>query len=162
MGQGQGGGPKPKPTNVLLMTGSKAAKNRVRPEPIAPGRLTEPPEWLTDAQKETWRYAIENAPLALLRRIDRDLLTAWVMAQHLHRHAAEKIAQFGVLTKAPNTGLPIQSPYLPILNKQALIMIRTAAELGFTPSSRARIALGPADPNPNEGEDPAEEFFRQA
>jgi P27 family predicted phage terminase small subunit len=154
------GGPKPKPTLLHIVRGSKAAKARNRPEPIAPGRLAaDAPDWLTESQKEGWRYAIENAPLSLLRRIDRSLLVAWVVAEDVHRHAAQKVAQFGLLTKAPNTGMPIQSPYLPIVNRQALIMIRTAAELGFTPSARSRIALGETQPNPDDN-DPADEFFR--
>jgi Phage terminase, small subunit len=35
--------------------------------------------------------------------------------------------------------LPIQSPYLSHLNKQAEIMTRIASEFGFTPASRSRI-----------------------
>jgi hypothetical protein len=47
-----------------------------------------------------------------------------------------------MLVKAPNTGLPIQSPYLPIVNKQALIMMRAVDHLGFSPASRTRIMTG--------------------
>ena len=61
------------------------------------------------------------------------------MAEDLHRHATEQIARYGMLTKAPNTGVPMQSPYLPIVNKQAQIMLKAGAELGFTPTSRSRI-----------------------
>jgi phage terminase small subunit len=43
------------------------------------------------------------------------------------------------LTKAPNTGLPIQSPYLPVVNKQAQIMLKAAELLGFSPASRSRV-----------------------
>jgi phage terminase small subunit len=51
------------------------------------------------------------------------------------------VDKFGMLTKAPNTGLPIQSPYLPIVNKQAAIMLKAAEQLGFTPVARSRIQL---------------------
>jgi hypothetical protein len=40
---------------------------------------------------------------------------------------------------------PLQSPYLAILNKQAQIMLKAAAELGFSPSSRSRVQVT-ADP----------------
>jgi len=152
-------GRRPKPAVLHLIHGTKARLKRAPAgtEPVAPGRLADPPRWLTRSQKRIWRYAIENAPLALLRRIDRDLLTTWVIACDLHRQAAQKVGQFGVLTKAPHTGLPIQSPYLPIVNRQALIMIRTAVELGFTPSARSRISLGDAQPAADD--DPAREFF---
>jgi hypothetical protein len=39
-------------------------------------------------------------------------------------------------------GNAIQNPFLPILNRQALIMMRCGAEMGFSPS--ARMALGRA------------------
>jgi phage terminase small subunit len=37
--------------------------------------------------------------------------------------------------------MPVQSPYLSIINKQAQIMVKAAAEMGFTPSSRSRISV---------------------
>jgi phage terminase small subunit len=53
------------------------------------------------------------------------------------------VAQYGLLTKSPNAGLPLQSPYLAILNKQAQIMLKAGAELGFSPSSRSRVQVMP-------------------
>ena len=47
----------------------------------------------------------------------------------------------GLLINAPNTGVPMQSPYLAIANKQAQIMTKAAIEMGFTPASRSRITL---------------------
>jgi phage terminase small subunit len=44
---------------------------------------------------------------------------------------------------------PMQSPYVAVANKQVDIIVRIAAELGMTPSSRTRIRVGekaPADP----------------
>jgi phage terminase small subunit len=46
-----------------------------------------------------------------------------------------------LLMKSPNTGVPMQSPYLAIANKQAQIMTKAAVEMGFTPASRSRITL---------------------
>jgi phage terminase small subunit len=43
----------------------------------------------------------------------------------------------------------MQSPSVAVANKQVDIMVRIAAELGMTPSSRTRIRVGdkvPADP----------------
>ncbi len=51
-------------------------------------------------------------------------------------------------SKSPN-GYPMQSPYVAVANKQVEIMVRIAAELGMTPSSRTRIRVGdktPEDP----------------
>jgi P27 family predicted phage terminase small subunit len=101
----------------------------------------DPPEWLTPSQKAGWNYAVENAPRGLLKKLDQSVLVAWVVAEDLHRQATTMVARFGLLTKAPNTGQPMQSPYLPVLNKQALIMLRAAEQLGFSPVSRPRAQV---------------------
>ena len=49
-----------------------------------------------------------------------------------------------MLVKAPNTGLPIQSPYLPVLNRQTEIARKLAAELALPPAQRNR--MGPHGP----------------
>lgn len=134
-------GRKPKPTWLKLIAGNpgKRATNDNEPEPV--GALIDPPEWMSEAQKQGWRYAIEHAPPGLLRRLDRSVFTVWVVAEDLHRDAALKVAQYGVLIKAPHTGVLMQSPYVAVLNKQASIMLKAAAELGFSPSSRSRVQV---------------------
>ena len=42
--------------------------------------------------------------------------------------------------RTANRGYPIQSPYVAIANRQAELMLRIAAEFGFTPASRGRIS----------------------
>lgn len=105
------------------------------------GTVGEPPEWLSESQKKGWRLAIQSVPDGLLKTIDASIFTIWVIAEDLHRDAAEKVAQYGTVIKSPGTQTPIQSPYLSVLNKQAQIMMRAAAEMGFTPSSRSRVKI---------------------
>ena len=50
--------------------------------------LTDPPEWMSESQKQGWIYAIENAPDGLLKKLDRSVLVAWVVAEDLHRQAS--------------------------------------------------------------------------
>lgn len=132
-------GRRPKPTHLKLIAGNPGKRPLNQDEPIPVGDLVDPPEWMTDSQQAGWRYAIEHAPLGLLKRLDLSVLSVWVVAQDLHRDAAEKVARYGAIIKAPNTGVPIQSPYVAVLNKQASIMMKAAAEMGFTPSSRSRV-----------------------
>lgn len=134
-------GRKPKPTVLKLLSGNPGHRPLNQHEPAPPGELLDPPEWMSETQKESWRYALSCAPKGLLRRLDRSLLAVWVVAEDTHREATIKMTQTGMLVKAPNTGLPIQSPYLPIMNRQAQIMLKAASELGFTPTSRSRITL---------------------
>ena len=77
----------------------------------------------------------------MLKKLDRAVLAVWVVGEDLHRRASEQVEKFGILTKAPHTGLPIQSPYLPVVNRQAQIILKAAELLGFTPASRTRIQV---------------------
>ena len=139
-------GRRPKPTLIKEIEGNPGKRPLNKDEPKPEGDLFAAPEWMTDSQREGWAYAITNSPPGLLKYLDRSMLTVWVVAEDLHREAAEKVAQYGLLTKSPNAGLPLQSPYLAILNKQAQLMIKAGAELGFSPASRTRVQTDPGGP----------------
>jgi P27 family predicted phage terminase small subunit len=134
-------GRKPLPNTVKKIKGTlqKCRVNLREPQPQ--GDLVEPPLYMTDGAKNAWRYAIESAPQHLLRRLDMSVLEVWACAADLYRQAQTGLAKTGLLIKAPNTGVPMQSPYLAIANKQAQIMTKAATEMGFTPASRSRIIL---------------------
>jgi P27 family predicted phage terminase small subunit len=99
---------------------------------------------LTGEQKAEWRYAIENAPRDVLKRIDKTVLAGFIVAADTHRRSSVAMAQTELLVKSPTQGLPLQNPYLPIVNRQMVLMTRAASELGFTPCWRARIDAGAA------------------
>jgi P27 family predicted phage terminase small subunit len=164
-------GRKPTPSHIKRLCGNPGRRPLNKDEPVPEGDLFEAPLWMSDSQRDGWGWAITNSPHGLLKYLDRAVLTIWVVAEDLHREAAGKVAQYGLLTKSPNAGLPLQSPYLAILNKQAQIMLKAAAELGFTPSSRSRVQVEPAaqgNPFANNGRrpkpwemvpDPTDRFF---
>lgn len=134
-------GRKPLPTAVKRIKGT-LQKCRTNPcEPKPQGDLVEPPEYMSEGAKAAWRYALECAPPGLLRKLDMSILEVWASAADLYRKAQEGLLKTGLLIKTPNTGVPMQSPYLAIANKQAQIMTRAATEMGFTPASRSRVAL---------------------
>ena len=110
-------------------------------EPKPEGDLVEPPDYMTEGAKSAWRYALECAPPQLLKRLDMSVLEIWACAADLYRQAQTGITQTGLLVPAPNTGVPMQSPYLAIANKQAQIMTKAATEMGFTPASRSRVSM---------------------
>lgn len=147
-------GRKPKPTHLKLVEGNAGKRALNKSEPVPQGNLDEPPDWLTEDQKSGWEYAIKHAPLGLLKLLDRSALTVWVVAEDMHRQATIAVGKFGLITKSPNKGEPMQNPYLPIINRQAQIMMKAASELGFTPSSRSRVEV-----SGGEIEDPADRFF---
>lgn len=141
-------GRKPKPGALHDLHGNPGKRTRP-PEPEAPGLLHEPPEWLSEDAKESWRYAMAHAPRNVLRRIDRGLLVGWCVAESLHREATMKQEQAGSLVYKPKgSEVFIQSPWLAIINKQFQLMLKAASELGFSPVSRPRLTRGGDSPDP--------------
>jgi phage terminase small subunit len=85
----------------------------------------------------------------LLKKIDRGVLTIWVLAEDCHRTAAMMQARLDANTELPllvktSQGL-MPSPYVYILDKVAKVMLRAASELGFSPVSRSRVRI-PVEP----------------
>lgn len=107
-------------------------------EPEGVGVLWSPPEWFDDDQRLQWHYAIEHAPVGLLSATDRETLVIWVVASVEHARAAQEVRKLGQVVKTKE-GNAIQNPYLPIVNRQALIMMRAGGEMGFSPASRAML-----------------------
>ena len=139
-------GRKPKPTHLRLVEGNRGRRPVNQFEPKPQGNLIDPPGWFTPAQVHVWAYAIASAPAGLLKFLDRETLGVWCIACELWERAITAQAQIDssatlpLLTRTPD-GYLVQSPYLPIINKQAMIMLKAATELGFTPSARSRISL---------------------
>jgi P27 family predicted phage terminase small subunit len=138
-------GRKPKPTVLRALDGNAGKRPINKNEPIPEGDLSAPPQHLTVLQKIIWKHAILNAPRGLLRILDSNMLMIWVIASDLHQQAARKIEEEGLIITTVDKETKQQSPYLAIVNKQAEIMLRSASELGFSPTSRSRIMLGSLD-----------------
>jgi len=133
-------GRKPKPNWLKVITGNPGHRPINEAEPIPEGDIVEAPTWFTDAQKSEWEKAIAAAPPGLLKELDSSMLIVWVVAKVQHAEAAQQVAKFGALIRTPVTGAPMQSPYVAIMNRQAALMMRAAAEMGFSPSSRSRVS----------------------
>jgi phage terminase small subunit len=136
-------GRKPTATSLRDLHGNPRKSPMPKNEPMPVGDLTEPPDWLSPSQRDGWNWVMAHSPPGMLKLLDRGALAAWVVAEDLHRQATIQQGRVGLLVKAPISGALIQSPFLPIINRQALIMLRAAGELGFSPVSRPRIADRP-------------------
>jgi P27 family predicted phage terminase small subunit len=139
-------GRKPKPTHLKLVAGNPGKRPLNEAEPKPKGNLNDPPGWFSDEQRAIWLYAIEHAPPGLLKRLDASVLVVWVVAAEIHQRAA-LLCRDELTTVTPEKGVVIQSPHLSIVNRQATIMMRAAAELGFTPASRSRVRVGEDAPD---------------
>ena len=142
-------GPKPKPTHLHIVEGTfntTRHRKRLKTEPKPVGNLSEPPAWFSEGQREVWSYGLKHAPAGLLKAIDQSTYVAWCVACETHRLAAEELAKLGLkgLTTRGSSGLGvIQNPLVGIMNRQALIMLKHASEMGFTPVGRARVSVDP-------------------
>ena len=143
-----------RPTHLKLVEGRHYRLNKH--EPVPEGALSEAPEFFTATQRAVWDYVIQNAPRGLLKRLDAATLQAWVAAKCLHDEAMKALQSSPRIIKSPN-GMPVQSPWIQILNKQASIMQRLSLDLGFSPAARARISL-----EIEEESDPADRYFDPA
>ncbi len=148
-------GRKPTPTSVKHLQGNpgKRRLNLREPKPVV--RAPACPRELSPAAKNEWRRIARHLPvLNLVTDLDRAMLAVYCAAYGLWAEAIAATDKFGSMVKSPS-GYPMQSPYVAIANKQAELMIRIAAEFGFTPSSRPRIDLPP----PRVIDDPGEKYF---
>src|SRR5262245_44666985 len=134
-------GRKPKPTWLKLVAGKPGHHPLNLDEPIAEGDLKEPPAWLPAEQLPIWEAAIKAAPPGLLKELDRSVFTVWVTACWLHQVAINRIAKSGSVVRDPVTGRPMTSPYTKVAVDNSKIMIRAASEMGFSPTSRARVKV---------------------
>lgn len=105
------------------------------------GQLVEPPEDMTELEKNIWRKTIENSPHGLLRPLDENMVRMFVEAVATRTLNQQKVREFGSVVKSPRHGMPIKSPYQVVVDQQTEIIKHLTAELGFSPTSRSRITL---------------------
>lgn len=135
---------RPTPTKLKIMRGNPGKRPLPKHEPLPVGDIDNPPDWMTESQKEGFRYAVRHAPPGLLKKLDMSVFVAWVVAEDFHRQATIEVAKTGlVVNVSKKDGPPVeqQSPFLPIVNRQALLMMKAANELGFSPTARAKISV---------------------
>lgn len=161
-------GRKRMPNVVRLAT--RSHMERLNPaEPMPQGEpLNHPPAWMTEEQRAIWTRQLKNAPLGLLRDFDEDLMSEWTVSVSELRECERQIQKDGgpvvraesvttVYTKVDGTVVTTTkeggkriSEWAKLRERAFQRMMRAVSELGFSPTSRARITLGGAkkDTNP--------------
>ena len=79
------------PTSLHVIRGSYRPDRHGGRDPQVPAGSDAPPEapaWMSERQVAVWRDAVECAPRGVLRKIDRSVLTMWVVAADQHATAA--------------------------------------------------------------------------
>ncbi len=131
-------GRRKQPTTIRKLHGNPSEKAFPLDEPEGVADLWAPPTWFDDDQREQWQYAVDHAPPGLLTGTDRETLVMWCVASVEYVKAVLKVREEGQIVETTN-GNVIQNPSLSVMNKQALIMLKTGGEMGFSPSARASL-----------------------
>jgi P27 family predicted phage terminase small subunit len=97
-----------------------------------------PPELGPVARQEWDRIVPQLAAADRVSPLDRGVLAVYCVAYAAWLDATITIQTYGSIMKSPN-GHPMQSPAVSIANQQADIIVRIAAQFGFTPASRIRL-----------------------
>jgi P27 family predicted phage terminase small subunit len=154
----------PKPIQLHRIEGTfRPDRHDSRVEPEAPGSLNgvRPPSWMSRRHRQLWREILADAPHALLRRIDRQLLVNYVELVERHERAAKAQSKIDATATTPllsrNGGVVTVSPYVRIMNHCVLLMTKLQSEMGFTPSARASLGV-PMLPTPQEPTSPHQRF----
>jgi len=160
--KGRSGGRNRKPTALHLVNGThrpdrhgdrdaaRAEAKVVRESPP----LRPPPKLSREARKEWRRLEAELRTAGVLTMRDRAVLTGYCLAWARLREAEEDIERLGTLVEGTE-GTQIRNPALTTWN-QAMSQLRMyAAELGLSPSARARVT-GPTKRPEGAADVPAE------
>jgi P27 family predicted phage terminase small subunit len=100
------------------------------------------PEHLTDDARGCIEIIKQSMPSKVYSALDSFILASFGTAWALHTRAAHEINKPGfefVINSA--SGAEMQSPWLAILNKQAMIMASLGDRLGLDPKARAALKL---------------------
>lgn len=130
-----------KPTHLKIIQGNPGKRALPKNEPKPQGDLKTPPKYFNAAQKAEWRYIIKHAPAGLLKMIDTSALEVYVVARIIHRQATEQLAKEELIVLSPVQKAPMQNPLVPIINRQAEVMLKAAAQMGFSPASRTKVSV---------------------
>jgi P27 family predicted phage terminase small subunit len=144
-------GRRPTPVRLKLLRGNPGQR-RIGDvfEPPKPSEPPKPPSFLAGHALEEWgRVAPNLTLLGLLTDLDVTTLAAYCVAYQHWRTAEELLKELaevhpkahGLLVRG-SKGQAKSNPLLQVSREAAADMVRIAAEFGFSPAARSRIAAG--------------------
>src|SRR6185295_11722849 len=130
-------GRKRKPQHLKLIEGTDRPDRAPKRPPKFSGKLS-PPSWLGTLGKVEWKRIVRQAPDGLFTSADRQLLAQY--CQNCARLAElEKIVTDQGYTFQTEKGYVCQRPEASMLRSLQQLQVRICEQLGFSPTSRARI-----------------------
>ena len=146
-------GRRPQPTALKVLRGNPGKRPLNPNEPIMPpatAAFDEPPPALAEdpAAAAEWRRV---APLlraaGLVTESEQSALTALCQQWSRYLQATTQIRELGMCIEGSH-GIPTPNPYLLVADRALTHCHRLWAELGLTPSGRAKACKLPTAPNP--------------
>jgi P27 family predicted phage terminase small subunit len=146
-------GRKPLPTHLRLLRGNPGKRAIPQNEMMPDSSLDVPPApvHVRGYALEEWnRLAPELHRFGLLTNVDLIPFAAYCLCYQRWRQAEEALRvmadrdplTFGIIIKQGKDGIAGVNPLVYASARAAADMVRYAAEFGFTPAARARIAAG--------------------
>jgi P27 family predicted phage terminase small subunit len=148
-------GRKPKPTALKVLEGNPGKRPLNASEPVYDGALGDPPAHLTPDQCVIWRNVLREAAKGLLKTVDEAVVAQYCISYDILQKCNASMAAHGgpvVHSTVVRDGIELQevsvAPEVQVIQKQHVVLVRAASEMGFTPSSRSRLHLeDPKDPS---------------
>jgi len=137
------------PWNSGRIRGS-LSRNQIAPE------VPDPPSFIESCATEEWnRVSVELHRVGLLTTVDHAALAGYCAAYARWRTAEEALRKMadndpvfrGLIVKSAH-GYAIENPLVYTSRRAMQEMLKFAAEFGFTPAARARVAAGIAASEP--------------
>jgi P27 family predicted phage terminase small subunit len=109
-------------------------------EPVTRGPLGPPPEFLDEGAREVWLDLQNVMPRGVIASCDLPTMCAYCISVALHRRAVVQLRETGGAVIRNHDGDLVKNPWLFVQDRQAVLMLRLASELGLTPTARAAMA----------------------
>jgi P27 family predicted phage terminase small subunit len=134
-------GRKPQPTALKLLRGNPGKREVNTREPQHDPLDASIPAELTDptARAEWSRVASLLIDRGQVTTVDRAVLAGYCLKYAQWQSLEREAATHPFIVRSPN-GYPISNPALCMANKVFGLLLKAAAELGITPSSRSRVS----------------------
>ena len=134
-----GRGRKPKPAALRLLASGRLPSGKPSRRPTA---VLDAPSWLPPDALELWQEVVPPLCAAgVLLPTDRAVVSGYCCCWSTWRSAMRDIAEHGS-TYRTKGGLTKRNPAMAIADSALALMLRFAAEIGCTPTSRRKLDIG--------------------
>lgn len=135
-------GRKPQPTALKVIRGNPGKRQLNECEPTHEALENACPDDIVDdtARQEWDRVAPILTASGQVTVVDRGTLMGYCLKFAQWKALEEEARKHPFIVRSPS-GYPIPNPALGMANKAFALMLKAAAELGITPSSRSRVAV---------------------